>query len=261
MSSINNFIKRDFNNNALKYNKYTKLQYSISEKLFNLYSPYITDNAILLDAGCGTGYSKKFIRENNKICKLFEFDISENMCKVTKSSCISEYLDFLICCNIENLPFKKEAFNLYISSMVFQWANIEKSCLEISRILSNEGYFFITLLLKNSLKELRESLKSQSQKERVYSFSNQDYIEEVIAKNASLELLSIKREEIVYYYDSIKDIYTHIKNIGGNYKHKNNSYPGKLFFTNVEKYYSDNFFTDKGFPVTWDIVYLYGKKT
>lgn len=259
MSQIKHLIKRDFNNASEQYNMHSKLQYNVTKKLFNLCHDFIKQDNIVLDAGCGTGYLRKFFQKNFT-CKLFETDISENMCQFIKNNSDSGDLNSIICSDIENLPFKNNSFDVFISSMVFQWLDIKTSFLEVSRVLSEKGLFFISLVSENSLNELKESINDKSDIERVYNFIKQTEIEEIIKENKNLEISYLKKEKIVYYYQNLKDILTCIKAIGGNYKRNNISYPGKNFFLDVEKYYLNKFSTKEGIPVTWEIIYLYGTK-
>jgi len=123
---------------------YKELYHEEQIQKINLVKNYFRKFGKVLDLGCGDGVLNQFI--SNDI-NLISFDLSFNLLKLNSNK-------NKIQGNITNLPFKKESFDLVFAFTVIQdlpIEKIEKSILEIKKILKKEGIFIISFL-KISLK-------------------------------------------------------------------------------------------------------------
>jgi len=179
--NFNKFSKKTEIQN--KYNLtsdfYDKRYVSIQQEKYNLVVDNLfLQNRIILDEGCGTGLLFEFLSDsyhqsNFLSCRYVAVDLSINMLKEFQSKIKENYEDlhtkpFLILTDLENLPFRKNSFNLIFSFTSFQnLTDMEKGLEESFRVLSYMGEFFVSILKKkikseklyNLLKPLTNNLR------------------------------------------------------------------------------------------------------
>jgi SAM-dependent methyltransferase len=101
----------------------------------------------VLDAGCGNGRHVVFFAELN--FEIYGFDISKEAIKIGRAWLAKEGLKAnLQVSDIKKLPFKNEYFDLVISFGVLDhipFLEAKKALQEIHRVLTPEGYLFISL--------------------------------------------------------------------------------------------------------------------
>jgi malonyl-CoA O-methyltransferase len=264
-------IMRDFNRAAKTYDTFAALQRKVSERLFNIQSlqNQLTKAQIgqerrtILEIGCGTGYFHELLRKNKIYLPLIQIDIAPAMCEIAASyASPPEYGRTHTCAaDMHHLPFADNSFNIIFSSMTMQWAeNIEQVFIEAKRVLSNGGDFAFSIVGNDSLFELQQSFLLANLSSPIHSFSSQNEIKEKLIQ-AGLAESEVFTETITMFYDDIYSLLRAIKNVGASYKNNNQKgLLGKKHFEKVEKIYHSKFATPKGLPLSWNIIYIKGRK-
>jgi ubiquinone/menaquinone biosynthesis C-methylase UbiE len=105
----------------------------------NYIQRFLSENALVLDAGCGTGnISLEF---SNYVENVIGFDLSKNMIiQLNHKKPLSNYLVSMA--DLENIPFKDNTFDLVISlyGPLSYCPDFNKACYEITRVLKRGGY-------------------------------------------------------------------------------------------------------------------------
>jgi malonyl-CoA O-methyltransferase len=149
-------VKRNFSISARTYERHAFFQKTIGEKLLKritLFNPPLP----VLDVGCGTGSLLKNL-------KFFGLDISLEMAK----SC--SRFGTCICADAENIPFRDESFPTVFSNFSLQWTNLNFSFREISRVLKEGGFFFLSIPVAGSLNTLFSCWKRVSNRLPLFKF-------------------------------------------------------------------------------------------
>ena len=100
------------------------------------------NNLRVLDVGCGTGYSMKWLRERFKSAEVFGIDLFYEAAELWKLNDIHT----AVVGSIEALPFPDEEFNLVTCfDVIYQLSeeDAQKAVKEMSRVLAPEGYLYI----------------------------------------------------------------------------------------------------------------------
>ncbi len=218
-------VKKNFDNNAFRYQENAIIQRLVAKKLIEdlvkLFNPINFNNQRIVDLGSGSGFVfQELITKISNHNFFYQADLSEKMLEISSFN----QLDYIgINCDIEYLPFKKNSFDLALSSFTMQWLNDQKKFIEnIYNILSTNGIFAFAIPVNQSLKDLKSmnlfnltQLPSSKQIQENINF--QDF------KILSCEELTIKQN-----FNNPIDAVNSLKKIGANYHDINTKFNNKF---------------------------------
>lgn len=147
MNFDKNLIARNFSRGAKEYDEVAQVQRQVAQELVALALPYLKKDSCILDLGSGTSFIARQIPHHD----ITEIDLSANMLQFwcdRPSNIKAIQADF------ENLPFKKNNFDVIISSFALQWINdFEKNFSQFFALLKSKGIFIFSLPITGSLPE------------------------------------------------------------------------------------------------------------
>ena len=119
-------------------NIFYKALYNMFED-FNAYISKMAQNKTVLDYGCGVGSITEKIAKLSP-SKLFGIDISEVSIDkaIENARTLNLQIDYTVD-NCENTKFKAKTFDLVFGSGILHHLNLEKSIIEINRVLKENG--------------------------------------------------------------------------------------------------------------------------
>jgi malonyl-CoA O-methyltransferase len=255
-------IRQSFDKAADSYDYHAKLQRIVADRLFSFIKNDITNNDMVLDGGCGTGYFHELLRKNKIHCQLIQADISYNMCKKS-----AEYASppeyggtYTINADIESLPIVSDKIDKVFSSMTVQWTKLDNSLSEIYRTLRSGGKLAFSTIGENSLSELAAAFSELDSASHINNFYSEDKVNEVIARSG-FKSIAIHTQTVTQNFASVKDIMRSIKGVGANYKSNNGrKFLGKNYFQKLEAIYQEKFGNESGLPLSWNIIYAVATK-
>ncbi|PIR37683.1 MAG: hypothetical protein COV35_09325 [Alphaproteobacteria bacterium CG11_big_fil_rev_8_21_14_0_20_39_49] len=257
-------ISRDFDKAAGNYDEHATVQRKAADNLFSRIKGDITNNNLVLDAGCGTGYLHELLRRNKIYCPLFQTDISYNMCKVADGyASPPEYGGTYTCrSDIENLPFAPSSIDLVFSSLTLQWTDAEKSLRQIYNVLKPKGKIAIATIGCGTLSELRESSLSLGKELYINdNFVKDEYLKDLFVKSG-FKNIEVQSDTIRMEHDNLKKLLISIKGVGAGYKAKREvRYLGKNYFVRLEEKYKENFCSNNKLIAGWNIIYVTAEKS
>lgn len=131
-------------------------KYSVNKTGFGnwIFSHYdIRPHIKILELGCGTGNMwKTNLHLLNEGVKLYLTDISEGMVETAKNT-LGEFegVDYKTV-DIENIPYEDGYFDRVIANMMlYHIPNLDKGLTEVSRVLSDDGYFYCATFGENGI--------------------------------------------------------------------------------------------------------------
>jgi malonyl-CoA O-methyltransferase len=235
-------LQDDFSKSVQNYNQHASLQQEVAKKLVSSNQEIINNSNNIIDLGCGTGFISDNLAKN---INLTQIDIA---CAMAKYAARNHHPT--IVADVENLPFSSNNFDLAISSLAIQWADLEKVLTNITNILTNSGKFLLTTIGSNSFYQLKEIApnilfeKTLSKKEIL-----------TICKKLQLNNVTVNSYEKQQYFPTIKDFFISLKKIGAGYKSGQQvKFLGKKFFNDLAKKYQDYFPQNKYFTISWEIL-------
>ena len=235
---LKNKIENNFSKAASRYKQDALIQKEVALNVASLANDHITDNDLVLDLGCGTGFLGDEILKRKKV-DFYASDISLQMLEQVSKN--QKHVN----CDFDNLKFQNDTFDTIVSSFSLQWSlNLVTSLREANRVLKSGGILIFSIPLQGSLQQIKNLGVSSINK-----FHNASSIIKMLElahfTNISFEELSIKQK-----YDSPLNLLSNIKNIGANLAIDNNDNKNNL--SSLRKF--------KEFEDSWNMGYFICKK-
>jgi malonyl-CoA O-methyltransferase len=152
-------IRQSFNRAAASYDAAATLQRRVCELLL----AELSDAApsAILDAGCGTGYGLGLLTDRWPQARLVAADFAAAMLAAAGGG---------VCSDIEALPFPAASFDLYWSSLTWQWCDVSRAVSEAARVLAPGGTLAVSSLGPGTLAELAAAFAGADRHRHVLEF-------------------------------------------------------------------------------------------
>ena len=149
-------IRQAFDQAAAGYDAAAEVQREMAGQLaaYLLQTGLDLNPAAILDAGCGTGYSARWLAQRWPQAELALLDFAPAMLAVARSQYPGARV---ICADIEALPFGDSGFDGYWSSLTWQWNDPRRCLAEAGRVLESGGWLAVATLGADNFPELRHA--------------------------------------------------------------------------------------------------------
>ncbi len=248
--SIKDRIANSFSRKSYEYSDRAGMQATIACNLSEIIKAkyYVGLDVMALDVGCGTGY----IAENFLgLMNFMQTDISPQMCE------IASQFGAVTKCDMNELPFKDESFDMVTSSMAFQWSeNLVRTIEEAKRVLQPSGIFAFTIPNSKSLVDLKSVFKALEKPNSINDFHDEEYILRLLELSKFTTLESYN-SEIKIEFDSVYSMLKSFKDIGANVSQKGGEKLTKSDLKFIEENYPK---VDNKKVLTWNVNYFICKK-
>lgn len=251
-------VAASFSKAATSYDDAAALQQWVAKSLLDRLD--VDPNAILLDAGCGTGYWTRQI--SAKVNRVIGLDMAEGMLHFAEKNSTAQHKPLWCGGDLENLPLADNSVDVIFSSLAVQWCESLTPLLnEWFRVLKPGGKVLLATLGPKTLFELRESFQTVDNYQHVNQFISSDILCQQIT-DSPLSLLQLQRENKVMRYQTIKALMSDLKNIGAQTVLSQQGKTGvkglmgkKRFVTAQQRYESHRDIA--GFlPATYEVIYF-----
>jgi len=149
-------IRQAFDRAASGYDAAADVQREMSDRLaeYLAQANLTADPAAILDAGCGTGYSARWLAQRWPRAELALLDFAPAMLAVAS---IQHPGATVICADIEALPFGDGCFGGYWSNLTWQWNDPRRCLAEATRVLEPGGWLAVATLGADNFPELHHA--------------------------------------------------------------------------------------------------------
>lgn len=213
----------------------------------------------VLDIGCGTGDLTQKIIDHVKPQTVFGLDIAEGMAKVAQQK-LERHNPVkcqTLCGDAEALPLPNQHFDLLVSSFALQWCpNLQQVFAEAHRVLNDNGCFYFTLPVTDTLWELK---RCWQQVDPINSHVNDFYSEHDLRCAAhsigfkKIEFTVVDRQE---FYPDLKSLTQALKAMGAHNltQGRAKQLTGKGKIKQLINAY-DQHREARGLPATWQVAF------
>lgn len=235
-------IIKSFSKYAKSYDRHAQLQKTMAERLASMLPEKMPDSVIEL--GCGTGLFTRHLLAH-PIQKLILNDISPGMMDQLRESLTLPDKTKLVIGNAEKVEFLTT--DLIAANAAFQWfSEPEKSLNHLVKYLNPGGHLIFSTFGPGTLKEFRETACMESP---ATLFSRQQW--ETMIAQTGMTLEESHTEFRKSFFPSTRALIRNLQQIG--------AAPFPQFksggLRKLIRAYDENFSTDKGVYVTWELLY------
>ena len=200
-------IRRSFDRAAPRYDSAAALQRQVCELLLARL-PEIRP-ASILDAGCGTGYALGLLARRWPGARIVAADFAPGMLRVAGRN------GPRVCADLEALPLAPASFDLYWSSLAFQWCDPVRAVAEAARVLAPGGHLAFSSLAAGTLAELDDAFAGIDGHDHVLSFTAPEALATACVA-AGLGDIGIERRQLCLRYADLPTLLRGLKTIGAN---------------------------------------------
>lgn len=209
-------IRQSFDRAATSYNATAKLQEIVANRVVaEAHQQLGTDfRGRLLDAGCGTGYCLRQLQSQHPDAALTGLDFAEHMLRQLPHPLQQQSL----LGNIEQLPLADASFDVYISSLAWQWCDPLVAAREARRVLRPDGKLIIATLTTGTFRELASCLEQigHSAAAHILPFRSPQHITDTFTQ-AGLPIRTIRQETITTWHPDFRTLRHSIRDVGANH--------------------------------------------
>lgn len=247
-------VAKSFNRAASTYDDFSQFQANVLLRLVSM-CPDIAPK-LSLDLGCGTGNAAAFLGAIST--QLVNLDLSENMLKKAQQK---HHQSYGVCGDAEMLPFQTSVFDLVFSSLSIQWCeNLQSLGSEVERVLSPGGHFVVSTLSQDSMPELAHCWQQVDGHTHINHYPSYDDLIKQIKGNG-FELVKTVCEPLTMWFDSTKAAIDSLKKVGASVlveEEERQVVTPAMWRSFLLAY--EQLRTEKGIPLTYQLVYLHLKK-
>ena len=252
--SIKQRVRESFDRAAITYDAAAVVQRRVCQRLLDELAP-ATPPTSLLDAGCGTGYGARLLRQRWPGAHLTGVDFAPAMLSLARHDA-----DNCLAADIEKLPFVDSGFDLWWSSLAIQWCDNDAVFSEAARVLRPGGRLAVSSLGPATFHELRAAFSGVDQHRHTLPFSEPDALSASLA-GAGLRNIVVLREKHTVHYPNLKALLRSVKDIGAHNVGvgARSGMMGRHAWQAVEAAYEAHR-QAAGLPASYDVILAYAQK-
>ncbi len=253
LQSLKQRARASFDRAAASYDAAAIVQRRACDMLLGSLNPE-TPPARILDAGCGTGFGARILRQRWPQAHITGADFAPTMVERARPA-----MDACFTADIERLPMPAQCFDLWWSSMSIQWCDTNAVFAEARRVLCPGGWLAVSTLGPNTFHEIREAFSSIDAYRHTLRFSAPDAIAAAL-DSAGFTQIELWRERCAIYYPDLKTLLRAVKAIGAQNVGEGGrgGMMGRAAWHKVESAY-ERFRTAEGLPASYDILFAYAR--
>lgn len=247
-------IRQAFDQAASTYDAAADVQREVCDRL----GTYLTESGInlapaaILDAGCGTGYGVRWLAQRWLQARLVLIDFAPGMLATARARCVGAEL---ICADIEALPVRERSFDLYWSSLAWQWNNPWRCLAESKRVLKPGGALAVATLGANNFPELRQAFAEVDDYNHVLTIpAPEQLLEDCQADGWQVQ--AWRRQPVRRYYPDLRTLLRSVKEVGAREVEQRRPTPFNRSAWQVITDRYEQLREPAGLPLTYDVVWL-----
>lgn len=211
---------------------------------------------VVVEIGSGRGFVTKNLIDKISFEKYINVDISFELLKklgeILKNRCL--YIN----AQAENIPLKLDSVDLLISSSSLHWLeDSENNFLNILKLIKQNGKFYFSIFLSNTLIELQEVSKITGFAS-FYPLKSSFFYINLLNSIGNIQY-SYSTKIFKENFSSVKDLLNSHKLTGTNFT-KNKKFSGKNSYNKFCEIYEKLHGNGKGVYATYEVLFIEGQK-
>lgn len=205
-------IRQAFDQAAATYDAAADVQREVCDRL----GAYLgqcgspLDPTAILDAGCGTGYGARWLQTCWPLSRLTLLDFAPAMLVAARPRCPAAEL---VCADIEALPVLAQSFDLYWSSLAWQWNDPSRCLAEAERVLKPGGILAVATLGTANFPELRQAFAETDGYSHTLTIPSSEQLL-TACQATGWQVCIWQRQPVQRYYPDVRTVLRSVKDVG-----------------------------------------------
>lgn len=252
-------LRASFERAAGTYDDVAVLQRTIADRLLERLDVVKLKPAVVLDAGCGTGYVTRALARRYPRAQRLALDIAESMVRHARHGFgwrrLLQRRPFHVCGDAEALPLASASVDMIVSNLALQWCDAQTVFAEFRRVLRPGGLAIFTTFGPDTLRELRTAWQTVDDRPHVHGFLDMHDLGDLLVRSGFAEPV-MDVERLTLTYADVLGVLNDIKRLGAhNIAHERaRGLTGKHRFTCFRAAY-EAMARDGRIPATYEAVY------
>jgi malonyl-CoA O-methyltransferase len=246
-------VRQSFEKAASTYDSAARAQRWVCARLVE-HLPAALTPAVILDAGCGTGFAQEILALRFPAAHRIAMDFSPAMISLNKR------LEFALVGDVEHIPLRNESIGLYWSSLTAQWCDPDALAREACRVLWPSGALALATLGAGTFRELDEAFARVDRHRHILTLQPPSALEDTLSR-AGFRDIHIHTEPCVTHSKDLKTLLRTIKSIGANQigVPRRPGLMGKNAWRKLEAAYESRR-APQGLPLTYQVIFCTARK-
>ncbi len=246
-------VRQSFEKAARTYDSAAKVQRWVCARLIGGL-PSMLIPAVILDAGCGTGFALEMLGLRFPAARRIAMDFSPAMLGQIKA------LEFGVAGDVEHIPLCDDVVGLYWSSLTAQWCDPMALAREARRVIWPGGMLALSSLGPGTFVELDETFALVDRYRHTIPFQPPQVLEAALAA-AGFRDIRIRCEPCIAHYKDLKSLLQAIKFVGASQigPERRRGLLGRHAWQQLEAAYEARR-TPRGLPLTYQVILCYAQK-
>ena len=211
-----NLVRQSFNRAATTYTASATLQQRVRDQLLRQATSGLkpSDNATILDAGCGTGELLQNLQLEFPHACMIGLDFAEGMLRQQRPAHGARLMN----ADLEHLPIASGSVDMYLSSLAWQWCDTPRAIAEAARVLRPGGHLWVTTLVRGTFAELATALNTVGLQASRHLLTLPEAAD-VLAQfgQTALKVLHTQRDALTTWHDDFVGLRRSIRGVGANH--------------------------------------------
>lgn len=207
-----NRVRYAFDQAAATYDAAADVQREVCDRLgaYLMQCGVPLEPTAILDAGCGTGYGARWLEQRWPQARLTLLDFAPAMLAAARPRCPAAEL---ICADIEALPVLPQSFDLYWSSLAWQWNDPGRCLVEAERVLKPGGILAVTTLGTANFPELRQAFSEIDGYSHTLTIPSSERLL-TACQAAGWQVHVWQQQSVCRYYPDARTVLRSVKEVG-----------------------------------------------
>lgn len=248
-------LRAHFGRAVATYDAAAVLQREIADRMLTRLDVVKQIPAIVLDAGCGTGYCAQALARRYRGARIVGMDLAAPMAARARRAAGWFARSRYVCGDIEAMPLPEASVDLIVSNLTLQWCDLSRALAELRRVLRPGGLLMFTSFGPDTLDELRRAWHAADAGVHVHAFIDMHDIGDALMRAGFADpVMDVDR--LTLTYANVEQVLRELKAIGASNaaRGRGRALTGKARYAQFKDAYQA-LARDGRIPATYEVVY------